>query len=112
MCAHDANHRRETLVRTAAGGMGTGPISPEGWALTVVFGVITTVAKRRGLARQQLQVLLGTFSVIVALKGTSPEALVSDKPSTWRDVAPWRQARRPKELRRSPAARCRGWPRT
>ena len=52
--------------------MGTGPISPEGWALTVVFGVITTVAKRRGLARQQLQVLLGTFSVIVALKGTSP----------------------------------------
>jgi hypothetical protein len=53
-------------------GWGLGPISPEGWALTVVFGVITTVAKRRGLARQHLQVLLGTFSVLVALKGTSP----------------------------------------
>jgi hypothetical protein len=53
-------------------GWGLGPISPEGWALTALFGAITTVAKRRGLARQHAQVLLGAFSVIVALKGTSP----------------------------------------
>ncbi len=53
-------------------GWGLGPISPEGWALTALFGAVTTVAKRRGLARQHVQLLLGTFSVIVALKGTSP----------------------------------------
>jgi hypothetical protein len=53
-------------------GWGLGPISPEGWALTGLFAVAATVAKRKGLARQPMQLLLGVFSVVVALKGTSP----------------------------------------
>jgi len=53
-------------------GWGLAPISLEGWALTALFAVITGVAKRKGLPRQPMQVLLGSFSVIVALKGTSP----------------------------------------
>jgi hypothetical protein len=53
-------------------GWGLAPISLEGWALTALFAVATGVAKRKGLPRQPMQVMLGSFSVIVALKGTSP----------------------------------------
>jgi hypothetical protein len=53
-------------------GWGLAPISLEGWALTALFGVITSIAKKKGLSRQPMQLLLGSFSVIVALKGTSP----------------------------------------
>jgi hypothetical protein len=53
-------------------GWGLAPISLEGWALTALFAVMTGVAKRKGLSRQPMQVMLGSFSVIVALKGTSP----------------------------------------
>jgi hypothetical protein len=53
-------------------GWGLAPISLEGWALTALFATATSIAKKKGLARQPLQVLLGSFSVIVALKGTSP----------------------------------------
>ena len=53
-------------------GWGLAPISLEGWALTALFAVMTSMAKKKGLARQPMQILLGSFSVIVALKGTSP----------------------------------------
>jgi hypothetical protein len=53
-------------------GWGLAPISLEGWALTALFGVVTSMAKRKGLPRQPMQILLGSFSVLVALKGTSP----------------------------------------
>ncbi len=53
-------------------GWGLAPISLEGWALTAIFAVMTSMAKKKGLARQPMQVMLGSFSVIVALKGTSP----------------------------------------
>jgi hypothetical protein len=53
-------------------GWGLAPISLEGWALTAVFAVLTSVAKKKRLARQPMQIMLGSFSVLVALKGTSP----------------------------------------
>jgi len=53
-------------------GWGLGPISAEGWALTALFAAVTAVARRKGMARQPMQLMLGLFSVIVALKGTSP----------------------------------------
>jgi hypothetical protein len=53
-------------------GWGLAPISLEGWALTALFAALTAVAKRQGLAKKPMQVLLGSFSVVVALKGTSP----------------------------------------
>jgi hypothetical protein len=53
-------------------GWGLAPISLEGWALTGLFAVVTSVAKKKGLSRQPMQILLGSFSVAVALKGTSP----------------------------------------
>ena len=50
-------------------GVGRARISLEGWASTALFAAATSVAKKKGLARQPMQVLLGSFSVIVALIG-------------------------------------------
>ena len=72
MCAYDANYRRETLVGTAAGGMGTGPNIAGGMGIDSRLRGHNYGGEEEGLARQHLQVLLGTFSVLVALKGTSP----------------------------------------
>lgn len=53
-------------------GWGLAPVSPEGWALTALFAAIGTAAKRRGLEKKQTQILVGSFLVLAALKGTSP----------------------------------------
>ena len=61
--ATDANHRRETLVGPWLSGWGTGPISPEGWASTVVFGVHNDGGEEEGAGVPSMsQALLGQFS--------------------------------------------------
>ena len=72
MCAYDANHRPETLVRTTPTRLGTRPNIARGMGIDGSLRSGNYGGQEEGAARQHVQVLLGTFSVIVALKGTSP----------------------------------------
>jgi hypothetical protein len=53
-------------------GWGLGPVSSEGWVLTILFSGISLVAKKNGVGRVPRWLLFGLMATVIILKGTSP----------------------------------------